>query len=304
MTAGSFGQIGSFPGAPPSTPPPELVGHWKFDEGASTNALDSTTNSLHGVLFGDPLPSWITSGVFSNALSFDGEQNEVRVADAPKLSPEDEITVSAWVKPASTNEGFMVGKWGTNGFSGSYLLWMTATNTEFNLFLDGNQVTLAGTNTLSVANWHLITATYSGSNMNLYVDGALDSTLTTNGVIDAVSEPLLMGGVEGAMDDVRLYNYALDSSEVLALYQAADNDLDGILDVDDPDDDNDGLPDWWEELYGLDPKDATGDNGADGDPDSDGVTNYIEYLQGRNPTKGAIPDPGGAVELQVWTPLE
>ena len=46
---------------------------------------------------------------------------------------------------------------------------------------------------------------------------------------------------------------------------------------DDKDSDGDGLPDWWEKLYGLDPEDATGDNGADGDPDGDGLTNYNEY---------------------------
>jgi len=288
----------------PAPPPPELVGHWKFDEGTSTNAFDSTTNLFHGVLLGSPLPTWTTSGVFSNALTFDGDQNEVRVADAPKLSPDTEITVSAWVKPASTNEGFTVSKWATNGLSGSYLLWVTATNAEFNLFLEGDQVTLLGTNTLSLGNWHLVTATYDGAAMKLYLNGALHNTLTTNGLIDAVSEPLLIGGVEGTMDDVRLYNYALASTNVLALYQAGDNDLDGIIDALDPDDDNDGLPDWWELQYGLNPLDATGNNGASGDPDGDGVNNLTEYLQGRNPTKGAIADPGGAVSLVVYTPLE
>ena len=44
------------------------------------------------------------------------------------------------------------------------------------------------------------------------------------------------------------------------------------------DSDNDGLPDWWEILYGLDPYSAVGDDGADGDPDGDGLTNYFEFL--------------------------
>ena len=42
--------------------------------------------------------------------------------------------------------------------------------------------------------------------------------------------------------------------------------------------DSDGLPDWWENIFGLDPADATGDNGATGDPDHDGLSNYAEYL--------------------------
>ncbi len=57
-------------------------------------------------------------------------------------------------------------------------------------------------------------------------------------------------------------------------------------DPDDPDttdSDGDGLPDWWEAVYGLDPRDATGVNGSWGDPDLDGLNNRAEYLAGTNP---------------------
>ena len=49
------------------------------------------------------------------------------------------------------------------------------------------------------------------------------------------------------------------------------------------DDDSDGLPNFWEELYSLDPNDATGDNGASGDPDSDLLVNSNEYANGTSP---------------------
>lgn len=47
-----------------------------------------------------------------------------------------------------------------------------------------------------------------------------------------------------------------------------------------PDTDKDGMPDWWERLFGLDPL----VNDAHADPDSDGRTNLEEYNAGTNPT--------------------
>jgi PKD repeat protein len=49
------------------------------------------------------------------------------------------------------------------------------------------------------------------------------------------------------------------------------------------DSDEDGLPDEWEILYGLDPNDPDGHNGGQGDPDNDGLTNIEEYGYGLHP---------------------
>ena len=52
------------------------------------------------------------------------------------------------------------------------------------------------------------------------------------------------------------------------------------IDVDDVD--GDGMPDWWEEQYGLNPHDPTD---AEQDEDGDGYTNIEEYNNGNNPLK-------------------
>jgi len=61
--------------------------------------------------------------------------------------------------------------------------------------------------------------------------------------------------------------------------ETLDTDGDGLGNNADPDDDNDGMPDEWEILHGLDP--LTDD--ASLDPDGDGITNLDEYLGGTAP---------------------
>jgi uncharacterized protein YkwD len=65
------------------------------------------------------------------------------------------------------------------------------------------------------------------------------------------------------------------------LQENYDGDSEG--DVCDVDDDNDGMPDVWENEYGLNPLNASD---ADSDLDSDGVTNLNEYLEGTDPLIG------------------
>ena len=49
------------------------------------------------------------------------------------------------------------------------------------------------------------------------------------------------------------------------------------------DTDGDGMPDWWENLMGLDPNDPIGDEGGAGDKDKDRVSNLDEYLHDTDP---------------------
>ena len=48
------------------------------------------------------------------------------------------------------------------------------------------------------------------------------------------------------------------------------------------DTDNDGMPDWWEQKYNLDPKNP---EDATKDKDKDGINNLKEYKEGFNPAK-------------------
>jgi hypothetical protein len=74
-----------------------------------------------------------------------------------------------------------------------------------------------------------------------------------------------------------------------------DTDEDNTADCIDLDDDNDGMPDEWEEFYGLDPL----VDDADENFDDDRFTNLEEYELGSDPTDPKDPKP----QFMPWIPL-
>jgi len=74
---------------------------------------------------------------------------------------------------------------------------------------------------------------------------------------------------------------AFDVASVTTNTPPPDNDNDGDPDASDPDDDNDGIPDTWENAFGLDPFDAS-DAALDGDGDR--FSNLEEYQSDTNPS--------------------
>ncbi len=69
------------------------------------------------------------------------------------------------------------------------------------------------------------------------------------------------------------------------------------MDLNHNDIDWDGLPDDWEYLYW-----SSLSHSGEEDADGDGVSNYLEFIQGRNPTKGVVDGTDGNVALKVYTP--
>jgi hypothetical protein len=76
--------------------------------------------------------------------------------------------------------------------------------------------------------WHYVMATYNGAQLQIYVDGVAAATAVSfSGAIQTSTSGLSLGrrdGIalyKGQMDEIRIYNRGLSSSEVAALYSAS-----------------------------------------------------------------------------------
>lgn len=191
-----------------------LVAHWKFDEGSGTTVSDSS-GSGNNASFNNGTPTWI-SGVRGGALEFDGSSD---VATDANFTPPSTGTVAFWYrftnKPTTAQR--MLGLGDT---------WEILTpNTEM-IRCDLGKNIISNFQTASEATdqgeWRHLAATYnhSADTYSLYIDGELVTAGSTT--ISSVSGAILSLATrtgssqrfEGALDDVRVYNYELSVDEI------------------------------------------------------------------------------------------
>ena len=202
-----------------------LIGYWNFDEGSGTVAHDTSGSGHNGTVNG---ATW-TAGKIRGALSFNGSTTNVVT---PNIAIGRTFSASAWVNPAVTNQVGFVRILETQYNIGLYV-GTDATGKKYQLIVNGGAGSTSscaggfgcaqgGTIT---SGWHLVTATYDGTTGKLYVDGAMVASDTFTAPPSSAL-PLYMGshfagqgfGWHGVVDDVRLYNRAVTSTEVSTLY--------------------------------------------------------------------------------------
>ena len=216
----------------PSIPSPRggLVGYWRFDEGGGTTAGDSSGGGNTGTLTNGP--TWTGGQVGSTAISFDGVDDYVNIADNNLLDfGTGDFTVGFWVKipiNASLWPGIV-----TKGGSASavahtwgFLLTSTFTNqVRFEQASDAGGTFDVNIDSGVLSNgWHHILARRSGATTQLYVDGLFKVEDTSAGSDLNNTSPIRMGSngspSASTVDDVRIYNRALSAAEIQALYNA------------------------------------------------------------------------------------
>ena len=84
---------------PPQPPPPAsgLVAAYGFNAGSGSSVADASGRGNGGMVSG---AAWSASGRFGSALSFDGVNDWVTVADSASLDLSSGMTVEAWVRPS------------------------------------------------------------------------------------------------------------------------------------------------------------------------------------------------------------
>lgn len=168
----------------------------------------------------------------NNALSFDGVNDNVIVADASSLiAGSGAISLTAWVYPTNPAPSFP----NFDGFAGFrnnvdadfYLLQYSPTQIEARFRGSSGTVHNLSSSVLTLNTWTHLAFTYDGSYIRLYKNGIIADSLPANDFITLTTEDFYIGDMlfgsthyylQGKVDEVSLWNRALQPAELTCMH--------------------------------------------------------------------------------------
>jgi len=196
-----------------------------FDDRSEAGAMDRSGKANHGTLYG---PTWV-AGHRGSALSFPGVNEYVRVETSSSLVPMSAITVGAWIKWAGGDiptggRRTIVSKYSTTLNKGWILDIVDDSNVE------GLRFWVLGTSSKWITSpptvWTHVVGTWDGQYVQLYVNGGLKKTSVKAGTITDTAyvgigrRHLTTEYFNGIIDEVRIYNRALNAAEIKRLHES------------------------------------------------------------------------------------
>ena len=194
---------------------------YAFDEGAGPTVTDFSGNGNTGTI---TAATWTTGGRYGKALSFNGANSWIVINDAPSLRLTTAMTLEAWVKAStgSTDWSDIIYKGNDN-----YYLMASTPNGGApalgGIFGGSTYGEVFGSGALPLNTWTHLAGTYDGTMERLYINGVEVASRSQSGSLITTSNPLQIGGdsfygqyFNGLIDEVRVYNRALSSSEIQA----------------------------------------------------------------------------------------
>jgi len=204
-----------------------LIGYWKFDESSGTTAEDSAGADNNGTL-SDNVEWQPGGGMSGGAILLDGTSTaHVEIPSTGILASSGTVAVWGYLSaPQPSQTRYFFGHTTQPPYNNRIQLYMDGGNTELDLGLGDSHTRQTNIMILELETWYHVALTWEGANYIVYVDGEEVASGTYTGLA-AIHDFAWIGndgnpeteGVEafgGLLDEVRIYNRALNAAEILA----------------------------------------------------------------------------------------
>jgi hypothetical protein len=206
-----------------TAPPANMVSWWPGDGNANDIQGGNNGALQNGATF--------APGKVGQAFSFDGGDDAVEVQPNSNLNLTAALSIDAWVNPSDiSNDRGIVEKTVGGGVNTQYLLFLQGGSVVFRLIkVPGvEHATLVSDVLVPLNTWTHIAATWDGATMKLFVNGVQQSRMfPLTGTINGGVGPTLIGKggsninhFAGLIDEVEIFDRALSSAEINAIYLA------------------------------------------------------------------------------------
>jgi len=176
---------------------------------------DQSGNGNHGTPYNGATTG---TGVVGDGMSFDASNSQyLEISDSDSLDIAN-VTISCWMNKL---------------LSGTMIL-VSAKSTQWESLISGSlqygwiSSTISNVGgTVSLETWHHIVLTYDGAYIRTYLDGVLSGTpkekigdINSTGIIQIGKRPdLEIYFFDGNLDEIRIYDRALEPEEIKQLYE-------------------------------------------------------------------------------------
>ena len=171
-------------------------------------------------------PSLSADRASNYSMDFDGS-SYVDAGNADELNITESITISAWVKTSSNStDRCYLSKRGTSG-NAYQISQYTSKVIGLSIWIGGVRKDLLGTTNHVQNVWYHVVGTYDGSYMRVYVNGVEENNQAQTGSIDTTTNSFRIAAenysstywFNGQIDEVAIFNRALNTTEIAALYE-------------------------------------------------------------------------------------
>jgi hypothetical protein len=206
---------------------PALLAHWSFAEGSGEVLHDQSGNKHDGVIHG---ASWVRVGD-GFGLQFGADKSFVDFGDVAALKPSGDFTFSAWVKPMAEtfpdkNTNWHLFNWEEYRLSGFICRLDGRSGRIYARSSQGPKEAVPqqgfSKSALTQGRFQFLTVVKQGDRLSFFVDGRKDAEIKTHQDLPPGRMAFTLSTVEqslaGVMSEARLYDGALSTGDVVALY--------------------------------------------------------------------------------------
>ncbi len=203
-----------------------LLLYLTFDSDDGKTAKDLSMYNNNGIIRGNPKK---VEGIFGFAWELNGTTDTIEVPHSDSLNIEKSITMQMWVRllaggKSDNQAGIEKGGWEAGEYS-LYAFYVpgNASAVQFKDLPescgDANSGNLG--KDLRDDKWHHLAGVWDGKKIFLYTDGVLVMSVDCSGSLGTNNKSVFIGSrngterfLQGAVDEIRLYNRALSEAEI------------------------------------------------------------------------------------------